>query len=62
MSEADAVDIASGYVPTHVKAQLREMLRWREEDQARAARPVRSQSATARGMEYQAKKAARREG
>lgn len=36
VSEQQAQDIASGYVPNSVKAQVRTMLDWREEDQRKA--------------------------
>lgn len=42
LSEHDAECLAEGYVPGHVKAQLRELLRWAVEDEERAARPVRT--------------------
>jgi hypothetical protein len=41
LSDDDAEDVASGYVPTAIKAQVRAMLDWRREDERRAARPVR---------------------
>lgn len=40
VNEAQALDIASGYVPNDVKAAVRTMLDWQEEDRRRAARPV----------------------
>ena len=40
VTEAQAVDIASGYVPNEVIAQVRCMLDWQRQDQLRAARPV----------------------
>lgn len=39
-----ALDIASGYVPNSVKAQVRTMLDWHEEDERRAARPVKKRA------------------
>lgn len=36
VTEAEAQNIASGYVPNAVKAQVRAMLDWREEDQRKA--------------------------
>lgn len=41
VSEADALDLASGYVPNHVKAMILTMLDFHAEDARRAARPVR---------------------
>jgi len=41
LSEADALDLASGYVPNAVKAMYLTMLDWQREDERRAARPVR---------------------
>ncbi len=41
VNEGQALDIASGYVPGSVKAQVRTMLDWQLEDERRAARPVR---------------------
>ena len=41
LNDEQALDIASGYVPNAVKAMVRTMLDWREEDERRAARPVR---------------------
>lgn len=40
-----ALDIASGYVPNSVKAQVRTMLDWRDEDERRAARPIKTAEA-----------------
>lgn len=42
LSEADALDLASGYVPEAVKAMCLAMLDWAEEDQRRAHRPRRT--------------------
>lgn len=41
LTEADALDLASGYVPTAVKAAILAMLDWTREDERRAARPTR---------------------
>jgi hypothetical protein len=41
INEDQAVDLASGYVPTAVKAMVLTMLDWQAEDRRRAARPVR---------------------
>lgn len=41
LTEAQALDLASGYVPTAVKATVRCMLDWQEEDRRRAERPVK---------------------
>ena len=40
VNEAQAADLASGYVPQVVKAMARTMLDWYDEDRRRAARPV----------------------
>jgi hypothetical protein len=40
VNEAQATDIAAGFVPNAVQAQVRAMLDWASEDQRRAARPV----------------------
>ncbi len=40
LTEAEVEDCASGYVPKSVKARLRAMLDWQEEDRRRAQRPV----------------------
>jgi len=42
MKEAEALDLASGYVPTPVQAMARAMLDWQEQDRRRAARPYRA--------------------
>lgn len=42
LSESQAVDIASGYVPDAVKAMMTCMLDWRRQDQLRAARPIQT--------------------
>ena len=41
VKEEQAIDIASGYVPNSVKAQVRAMLDWQDEDRRRAERPVK---------------------
>jgi len=40
VNEAQALDLASGYVPQAVKAMVTTMLDFRDEDRRRAARPV----------------------
>jgi hypothetical protein len=40
LSEAQAEDVASGYVPRSIKCVLRELLDYAEEDIRRAERPV----------------------
>ena len=40
VNDEQAFDLASGYVPTAVKAMVTTMLEWRDEDRRRAARPV----------------------
>ena len=40
VKQADAMDIASGYVPQAIQAQVRAMLDFQREDERRAARPV----------------------
>ena len=40
VNDAQAEDLASGFVPQAVKAMVRCMLDWRAEDERRAARPV----------------------
>lgn len=40
VNEDQALDLASGYVPTSVKAMVTTMLDFRDEDRRRAARPV----------------------
>jgi hypothetical protein len=47
VTEGQAADMASGYVPNSVRAQIRAMLDWQDEDRRRADRPVR-QSSTVR--------------
>ena len=42
LNEDQAEDVASGYVPSDVKAQVRCMLDWQEEDRRRAERPVKT--------------------
>ena len=42
LTEDEALDVASGYVPNSVKAMARLMLDYAEEDRRRAARPVRT--------------------
>ena len=41
VKQADAIDIASGYVPSAIQAQVRAMLDWQRQDERRAARPVK---------------------
>lgn len=41
LTEAQALDLASGYVPTAVKAMMLTMLEWNDEDIRKAARPTR---------------------
>ncbi len=41
LSEDQATDLASGYVNGAVKSMIRELLDYAEEDQRRAARPVK---------------------
>lgn len=41
LTEADALDLASGYVPDTIKAGCLAMLDWQREDERRAARPSR---------------------
>jgi hypothetical protein len=41
LSEAQAQDLASGYVPAAVRSMAAYMIDWFEEDRRRAARPVR---------------------
>ena len=41
LTEAQATDLASGYVTNAVKSVLRELLDFRLEDERRAERPVR---------------------
>lgn len=40
VSEADAEDLASGHVPSHVKASFRDLLEWAEQDRRRAERRI----------------------
>lgn len=40
VNEAQALDLASGYVPQAVKAMVTTMLDFRDEDRRRAVRPV----------------------
>ena len=40
VNDEQAADLASGYVPTAVKAMVTTMLEWRDEDRRRAERPV----------------------
>jgi hypothetical protein len=42
LNEAECADIASGFVPTSVRAMARYLLTQNEEDVRRAARPVRA--------------------
>jgi hypothetical protein len=39
VTEAQAADIASGYVPLSVRAMCRTMLDWQDDDRRRAERP-----------------------
>lgn len=41
LTEGDAVDIASGFVPNAVKATVLRLLDYRREDERRAERPVK---------------------
>lgn len=50
VTEAQATDLASGYVPTSVKAQITTLLEYREEDARRAARPERPSRQRAKNM------------
>jgi hypothetical protein len=45
VTEEQADDLASGYVPASVRAMVRTMLDWQDEDRRRAARPVRTRKA-----------------
>lgn len=47
LDEAQALDLASGYVPNSVKAMLTAALDWAAEDQRRADRPLRRRRGTA---------------
>ena len=40
LTESQALDLASGYVPNAVKAMCTSMLDWQRQDELRAARPV----------------------
>jgi hypothetical protein len=44
VSEGDAVDLASGYVPERVRAMVLTMLDWQRIDERRAERPVRKRT------------------
>ena len=46
VKQADAIDIASGYVPQAIQAQVRAMLDFQREDERRAARPVKLERKT----------------
>lgn len=46
ISEAEALDLASGYVPLSVQAMAKSMLDWADEDRRAAARPVRGRKLT----------------
>lgn len=48
VSEDDAVDLCSGYVPLTVKAKCLQLLDYRREDERRAARPVREKPVSVR--------------
>ncbi len=41
ISEDECLDLASGYVPLTVKAQARDLLDYRRQDERRAERPVK---------------------
>jgi hypothetical protein len=41
VTEEQAADLASGYVPTSVRAMVRAMLDWQDDDRRRAERPTR---------------------
>lgn len=41
LREAQAIDLASGYVPGAVRSMVRELLEAAADDRRRAARPVR---------------------
>lgn len=43
-TEAEAADLAAGYVPLSVRGMMRAMLDWREDDRRRAERPVRKRA------------------
>jgi hypothetical protein len=47
LNESEVVDIASGFVPSTVKAMALMLLDQQNEDQRRAARPVRSKGRAA---------------
>lgn len=48
ISEDDAPDLCSGYVPNTVKAKCLQMLDYVREDERRAARPVHDMAVSAR--------------
>ena len=52
LTEQQATDVASGYVPNAVKSVIRELLEFREEDERRPARPIQA----AHGMRRRAKR------
>jgi hypothetical protein len=41
VNEAEALDLASGYVPLSVRGMVRAMLDFQEDDRRRAERPIR---------------------
>lgn len=41
-TEAEAADLAAGYVPLSVRGTMRAMLDWRDDDRRRAERPVQA--------------------
>lgn len=49
LTDSQALDIASGYVPDAVQAMCTAMLDWRRQDQLRAARPVQEPPRKRRG-------------
>lgn len=51
VTEQQALDIASGYVPNAIKAAVRTMLDWQEEDRRRAERPVPSKRKATRNLD-----------
>lgn len=58
ISEDDAVDLCSGYVPLTVKAKCLQLLDYRREDERRAARPyVHGKAASASKSARTSKKA-----
>jgi hypothetical protein len=47
VNEAQAVDIAAGFVPSAVQVQVRAMLDWQRQDELRAARPLQKKRKSA---------------